>query len=89
MNVLDGKYTGPLTPEQTITQFKFRIEIHETYDELVQEDPETWSAFGSHEWHQWAINGYKKGIYWIKECNPVRCSLSEAFSTIIRMIFRR
>ncbi len=94
MDILDGKYTGELTPEQVIEQYEFRISIHITYDELVQEDPATWSFYGSHEFHQWAINGYEHGIEYIRERNPVRnvCSTAEAFSTIFRMItglFRR
>ena len=89
-NVNDGKYVGPLTPEQVVKQFLFRIEIHETYDELVQEDLATWSGYGSHEFHQWAINGYEHGIKYIQENNPVvyRCSTGEAFATIFGFIIK-
>lgn len=89
MNVSDGKYTGPLTPEQVIEQFEFRIEIHEQYDELVQEDPNTWRGYGNHEFHLWAINGYEHAIKYIKDRNPVRCTLSVAFATILKTILRR
>ena len=92
MNVCDGKYTGDLTPEQTIEQYKYRAGIHLTYLTLLEEGHTEYLGFGTIEFHYWAINGYEWGIKHIQECNPIRyiCSLSEALSTIIRMLlFRR
>lgn len=62
MNVCDGKYAGPLTADQVITQFEYRIGIHESYAGLVLDDPARWIQFGSYEFHMWAINGYREGI---------------------------
>uniref|UniRef100_A0A6M3J2Z6 Uncharacterized protein n=1 Tax=viral metagenome TaxID=1070528 RepID=A0A6M3J2Z6_9ZZZZ len=89
-NVCDGKYNGDLTPEQVVEQFEFRISIHETYAGLVLDDPITWGGFGDYDFHCWATNGYEHAIKYIKENNPVvyKCSLGEAFTTILRMFWR-
>jgi len=66
MNVNDGKYAGPLTVEQVIVQFEYRISIHESYAGLVVDDPDRWIQFGSYEFHCWAINGYREAIRHLK-----------------------
>ena len=52
--------------DDLIQHLKFRITIHETYWGLVEDDPATWSAFGSVEFHQWAIEGYENAIFYLK-----------------------
>jgi len=83
--ITDGKYAGPLTPDEVIEQFEFRISIHETYVGLVLDDPITWGGYGDYNFHMWAINGYQHAIKYIKENNPVvyRCS----FMAFIRKLF--
>ena len=66
MNVCDGKYVGKLSKAQVVTQFNYRIMIHETYAGLVLDDPDRWIAFGSYEFHTWAINGYEWAIKYLK-----------------------
>jgi len=61
-DILDGKYVGELSPQEVISQFSYRIQIHESYVGLVIDDPDKWIAFGSYEWHMWAINGYSEAI---------------------------
>ena len=87
IDVCDGKYVGPLTPDEVIEQYRYRILIHETYAGLVLDDP-AWLSFGSYEYHLWAINGYEEGIRHILECYIVKykCTLAEAFATIIKAI---
>ena len=46
-----------------IKHLEFRIGIHETYMGLVDDDPDTWSQFGTYEFHQWAQEGYENAIY--------------------------
>ncbi len=86
--VVDGKYTGELSAVEVIEQFEYRIGIHETYAGLVLDDPDRWSAFGTYEFHMWAINGYEWGIKYIHENNQVeyRCNVSEAFSTLFKAL---
>ena len=83
--VTDGKYVGELTPEQVVEQFEYRIQIHESYAGLVLDDPQTWSRFGSYEFHMWAINGYTWGIKYAKENNPVvyKCSFGQALLKLL------
>ena len=52
--------------DHLIQHLRFRITIHETYWGLVEDDPLTWSAFGSIEFHQWAIEGYENAIFYLK-----------------------
>ena len=52
--------------DDLIQHLKFRIAIHETYWGLVEDDPATWSAFGSAEFHQWAIEGYENAVFYLK-----------------------
>lgn len=88
-DVTDGKYAGTLTPEENIEQFEYRAGIHQSYIDLMEREPNAgWEAFGSEEWHLWAINGYEWGIKYIQENNPVeyRCDLNEALHTISRAI---
>lgn len=86
--VTNGKYVGELTPEETVEQFLYRISIHETYAGLVLDNPQGYIAFGSYEFHLWAINGYEWGIKYIQENNPVvyKCTLGGAVSTILRAL---
>jgi len=53
--------------DDLINHFEFRITIHETYWGLVEADPATWSAFGTAEFHQWAIEGYENAIFYLKK----------------------
>lgn len=86
-DVTDGAYVGTLTPEEVIEQFLYRISIHATYSELIDDDP-AWEVYGTKEFHDWAINGYYEGIRHIQESNPVvyKCTLGEAVSTILRAL---
>ena len=96
MNVTDGKYTGTLTPEQVIEQYKFRAGIHLSYiDRLNDGDrnyllglPDIPTAIAFHEW---AINGYEWGIRYVGKNNPVvyKCTFGEAIGTIIRKFLLR
>ncbi len=90
-DILDGEYIGSFTPKEVISQFLYRIGIHETYAGLVLDDEATWISYGSYEYHMWAINGYEWGIKHIQESNPVvyKCSLGEAFTTIFKSLFGR
>lgn len=87
VDVLDGKYTGPMTPSQTIYQFEFRISTHLSIINLMKESPNTgWEVYGTEEWHRWAVNGYREGIRHIKEKNP------SIFATLLKFVvqlFRR
>ena len=82
-DVLDGKFTGEMTAEETISQFEFRAGIHLTYINLLEEQPDSgWEAYGSKAWHEWAINGYEEGIRHIREKIPTtiieyRCGFTE------------
>ena len=49
-----------------IKVLEFRIQIHETYWGLVEDDPVTWSTFGSVQYHQWAICGYQNCIKYLR-----------------------
>ena len=51
-----------------IKHLQFRIEIHESYWGLVEDDPVTWSpaVYGSVEYQLWAIEGYKNAIYYLE-----------------------
>ena len=49
-----------------IKHLEFRIQIHETYWGLVEDDPAIWFGFGSVEFHQWAIEGYQNAIFYLK-----------------------
>ena len=89
IDVTDGKYVGPLTPDENIEQYEYRADIHWTYIELMAREPGAgWEAYGTKEWHLWAINGYERGIRNIRENNPIeyRCNLNEALNTISRYI---
>ena len=60
---LDGRYTGQMTPEETIEQFQYRAGIHLSYIKLLEEQPLAgWEVYGTTAWHEWAINGYEEGI---------------------------
>ena len=89
-DILDGKYIGELTPEQVVEQYEYRAGIHLSYINLMNEQPNAgWEAYGSEEWHNWAVNGYQWGIKHIQDNTPIlvyQCSLGEAFATILRPI---
>lgn len=55
-----------------IKHLEYRISIHQSYWGLVEQDPASWSAFGSAEFHQWAIEGYQNAIYYLKEASDVQ-----------------
>lgn len=66
-DVLDGKYTGEMTVEEVIEQYKYRAGIHLSYLELLEKEPNRgWEVYGSKEWHEWAVNGYEWGIYYLQ-----------------------
>jgi hypothetical protein len=50
-----------------IKHLEYRIQIHESYTGLVEDDPATWSAYGSAEYHQWAIEGYENSIFYLNK----------------------
>lgn len=52
--------------DDLIQHLQFRIQIHETYLGLVEDDPATWSDFGTAEFHQWAIEGYENTIFYLR-----------------------
>ena len=68
MDINDGKYVGELSPEEVISQFNYRISIHETYAGLVVQNPTQYPphAYGSYEYNMWAINGYRWAIYHLR-----------------------
>ena len=67
MNVCDGIYTGELTKAQLVDQFEYRAGIHQSYITLLEEQPNGgWDAYGSKEWHMWAIGGYEWGIFYLQ-----------------------
>ena len=72
VDVNDGKYVGKLTPPQVIEQFEYRAGIHLTYINLMIDEPNAgWEAYGTEEWHLWAIGGYEWGIKHIKAINKI------------------
>lgn len=74
VDVNDGKYTGKLTPSQTIEQFEYRAGIHLAYINLVLDEPNAgWEAFGTVGYHEWAINGYQWGIKHLKAVRRKCC----------------
>jgi len=88
MNVNDGKYVGELSPEEVISQFKYRAGIHLSYINLLIEEPgQGWEAYGTKEFHAWAVNGYEEGIRHLQDyiSGAVRpqsaCVLSQAVAT--------
>ncbi len=86
-DINDGKYTSDLTPDEVIEQFEYRAGIHQSYIDLMEREPNAgWEAFGSEEWHLWAINGYEEGIKAILLNFQVvyRCNVNEALNTLIR-----
>ena len=67
-DILDGEYTGELTPEEVIEQFKYRAGIHLSYIELLEKQPNAgWEVYGTKKFHEWAINGYEWGIEYIRK----------------------
>ena len=88
-DVTDGKYAGVLTADEVMEQFEYRAGIHLSYINLLNTQPGAgWEAFGTEEYHLWAINGYEEGIRHIQENNPIeyKCDLNEALHTISRAI---
>lgn len=65
-DVTDGKYAGELTPEEVIEQFEYRASIHLTYAKLLEEGHNEYLPYGTIEWHNWAINGYEWGIFYLR-----------------------
>ncbi len=60
-DVLDGLYTGEMTTEDIIEQFEYRGGIHLSYIDLNETDP-AYEAYGTTEYHFWAVNGYSEAI---------------------------
>ena len=89
-DILDGVFTGEMTPEETILQLEYRAGIHLSYINLLNEQPSGgWEIYGSEEWHRWAVNGYTEGIKHIQENFSVRCTSREAFATILKLVMGR
>lgn len=98
-DILDGEYTGELSPCEVIEQYKYRAGIHLSYIEQLEKgdaryllglpDIPTALAF-----HHWAINGYEEGIrhtedYISNNVTTIKyCSFGEALATIFLPIIR-
>ena len=89
VDVNDGKYTGKMSPEQTIEQFEYRAGIHLTYINLIIDQPNAgWEVYGTEEWHWWAIGGYQEGIRHLEAYiqGNTFCTTGEAVSTLLRFV---
>lgn len=92
IDVCDGKYVGPMTVEELVEQYKYRAGIHLSYIELNKTDP-AYEAYGTTQWHWWAINGYEEGIEKLLEIEPIyvevnRCTTGEAIATLVRLLLK-
>ncbi len=55
-------YSGKMSIDQTVTQFNYRIGIHQWYMNELLTGRTEYSYVGNIAFHRWAINGYKESI---------------------------